>query len=267
MIHSYHKKTTWLTAAVFVFLLIAPAYSYQSDESNDINTTLETGEQLFTRGEYEKALPFLEKAATLIRDNNILSGLYLKISYAHFKLGNTPKSEEWLRYLFEMDPGIETDMSQYESGFSMIYKKIQAEYWFSIRNRTEAEQKQYQKVIEKYSRRPEKKRNKLIPTLLISGVVIAAILITVLTWENKKDNYQGTLIVKNSFPYGVTVSVGDFSLYCSSNHFVKIYLEAGTHTVKITGVDITGLGNSKIYTVIIEENQTTTINFLGWDVP
>lgn len=261
MNHLGHKKTAWFTCFLFMFLLLANTYPIQSDENNESTRLIQQGEQLFDQGEYEQALKMFEKAIPLTRDTEILVGLYLKLSLIFFKLDNPNKSEESLRSMFELTTDIDINEDEFEAEYSMIYKKIKAEYWFSVRTKSEAEKKEDRQIIEKLSKKPEKKKNKLVPILLIAGVAIAVIFMAVLMWPNKEEVKRGILKVYNVSEYGISVIVGSINRSCSIGTHVNIFLEVGTYQVEITGQ-----GNTKTYTVTIEENQTSAIFFHGWDV-
>jgi tetratricopeptide (TPR) repeat protein len=238
--------------------MIVNVFPNPLEESSDSSRFIEQGEQLFHQGKFALALKMFEKAIPLTNDDEVLAGLYLKVSLIHFKLNNPHKSEESLRSMFELDTDLEIDEAKFETAYSMIYKKIKAEYWFSVRTKTEAEKKEDRQIIQKLSEKPEKKKNKWLPIVLISGVVIAIAVMAVLFWQNEDDLKRGTLRVYNASEYSISVIVGTTYRNCSSHSHVNIMLEVGTYTVEIIGQ-----GATQTHTVTIEEDETSVIHFYG----
>lgn len=254
------KKTAWISCFLFMFLMMVNVFPNPLEKSNDGSRFIQQGEELFNQGEYAQALKMFEKAIPLINDEEVLIKTYMNVSRIHFKLNNLLKSEESLRRMFELNPDPEFDPGEFETEYTMIYKKIKAEYWFSVRTKTEAEKKEDRQIIQKLSEKPKKKKNKWLPIVLIGGVVIAITVLAVLFWQDKDDLNRGTLKVQNESENSISVIVGTTYRHCSGNSFVNILLEAGTYTVEIVGQ-----GNTETHTVTIEENSMTVIHFFGWD--
>lgn len=141
------RGTAFFTFFIFLFFLVVNIYSTEPQGQNRIEEILKDAEQLYQSGEYEQALAGFESAIPLTEDENILASIYLKLSQVHYKMENQKKSEDMLRRMFELDSEIKIDESQFDAEYSMIYKKVNAEYWFSFRAGDEQKKKKTVKLL------------------------------------------------------------------------------------------------------------------------
>lgn len=254
------RGTAFFTFFIFLFFLVVNIYSTEPQGQNRIEEILKDAEQLYQSGEYEQALAGFESAIPLTEDENILASIYLKLSQVHYKMENQKKSEDMLRRMFELDSEIKIDESQFDAEYSMIYKKVNAEYWFSFRAGDEQKKKEDRKIIEKLSRKPEKKKKKLLPILLISGVVVAVVAMAVLFWQKGGEERRGNLSIFNRSDTYISVRIGIQNSRVEANSSLTILLKEGPHEVVFSY-----MGRTAIFMVEIVFEETTVLIWEGWD--
>ena len=254
------RGTAFFTFFIFLFFLVVNIYSTEPQGQNRIEEILKDSEQLYQSGEYEQALAWFQSAIPLTKDKDILASIYLKLSRVHYKMENQNKSEEMLRRMFELDSEIKIDESQFDAGYSMIYKKVNAEYWFSFRVGDEQKKKEDRKIIEKLSKKPEKKKKKLIPILLISGVAVAMVAMAVLLWQKGGEERRGHLSIFNRSDTYISVRIGSQNNRVDANSSLTILLKEGPHEVVISYMEQTAT-----FMIEIVCEETTMLIWEGWD--
>jgi tetratricopeptide (TPR) repeat protein len=255
------RSTAFFTFFVFLFFLVVNIYSTDPLGQNRTEEILKEAEYLYQSGEYEQALAGFQSARSLTEDKDILAFIYLKLSQVYYKMENQKNSEDMLRRMFELDSEIKIDESQFDAGYSMIYKKVNAEYWFSFRVGDEQKKKEDRKIIEKLSRKPDKKKKKLIPILLISGVVVAVVVMAVLLWQKGGEERRGNLSIFNRSDTYISVVIGSQSKRVDANSSLTILLKEGSHEVVISYQ-----GQTAIFMVEIVFEKTTVLIWDGWNV-
>jgi tetratricopeptide (TPR) repeat protein len=221
---------------------------------------LKDAQQSYQDGLYEQAIVKFGKILSLTEDDEIMASVYLSLSLAHFKMENKKKSEDMLRKLFELDSNINLDEGQFDTEYSMIYKKIKAEYWFSIRPGSDKREKEDRKIIEKHSKKPKKKKNKLLSYLLIGGVVIVAVVMAVLFWQEGGTERRGQLTIFNRADHFISISIGTLNRRVESNSSLTLTLAEGTHEVVISYA-----GQRATYTIEVFFEETTTLTWEGFE--
>jgi tetratricopeptide (TPR) repeat protein len=256
----FRRHTALFTFFLFVFFSIAPIYSIEPQKQNDIEETLRSARQSFADGFYNQAIIEFEKILVLTDDEEILASVYLGLSLAYFKSENIKKSEDILRKLFELDSNINIEENQFETEYSLMYKKIKAEYWFSIKNGSEEREKEDRKIIAKHTKKPNKKKSKLLPILLIGGVAIAAVAMAILFWQEGGTERRGYLNIYNRSDHYISVSIGTLYKRIEAHDSSTIILAEGFHEVEISYS-----GQNATYRVEVIFEQTTTLIWEGFD--
>jgi len=254
------RCTALFTFFVFLFFSIAHLYSIESQGQNEVEKIVKAAQQFYQEGLYQQAIIEFEKALTLTGDDEILTSVYLSLSLAYFKSGNAKKSEDMLRKLFELDSNVNIEESQFDAEYSMIYKKIKAEYWFSIKNGSDGREKEDRRIIAKHSQKPKKKKNKLLSILLIGGVAVAAVLMAVLFWQEGGTERRGNLTIFNRADHYISVAIGTLNTRVEASSSETLTLAEGTHVVVISYS-----GQHADYTVEIFFEQTTSLTWDGFD--
>lgn len=255
------QYTAIFTFFIFLFFSIAPIYSTGSPEQNEVEKIVRSAQQFYQDGLYERAIIEFEKALSLTGDDDIKASVYLSLSLACFKSGNTKKSEDILRKLFELDSNINIDEKQFDAEYSMMYKKVKAEYWFSIKTGSEQREKEDRKIIAKRSKKPVKKKTKLFSILLIGAVVVAAVTMALLFWKEGGDERRGYLSIFNHTDAFIGFSIGNLYGRIEASSRETITLREGVHEVRITQQ-----GQSRVYTIEIVFEQTINLVWEGFDV-
>jgi tetratricopeptide (TPR) repeat protein len=256
----FRKHTALFTFFLFVFFSIAPIYSIEPLKQNDIEKTIREARQSFEDGFYGQAIIEFEKILLLTHDEEILAPVYLGLSLAYFKSGNVKKSEDILRKLFELESNINIEESQFETEYSLIYKKVKAEYWFSIKNGSEEREKEDRKIIAKHTKKPKKKKNKLLPILLIGGFAIALVAMAILFWQEGGTERRGYLNIYNRSDHYISVSIGTLYKRVEANDSSTLILAEGFHEVEISYS-----GQNATYRVEVLFEQTTTLVWESFD--
>lgn len=253
------RCTALFTFFVFLFFSIAHIYSIESMEQNDVEKIVKAAQEFYQEGLYQQAITEFEKALTLTREDEILTSVYLSLSMAYFKSGNANKCEDMLRKLFELDSNFNIEESQFDAEYSMIYKKVKAEYWFSIKTGTDQHEKEDRRIIAKHSKKPKKKKNKLLSILLIGGVVVAAVVMAVLFWQEGGTERRGYLTIYNRADHFISIAIGTLYSRVEANDSMTLTLAEGTHEVVVSYS-----GQSATYTVEIFFEQTTALTWDGF---
>jgi tetratricopeptide (TPR) repeat protein len=253
-------KTASLTCILFIFMMISNAYLIRADDKVDLSSLCRQGEALYEADQFEAALEVFKKAISLGGDSSPeMNQLYLDISRTYFRLNNREKSEEYLRKIFDGVREADIDERQFEDDYRMMFKKIAAEYWFSMKSVNRVDKQEDRRIIAKMSEKPEKKRKKLLSILLVGGVLVASALgLVLLLGKNNQDNMggKGALKVINRSEFNIMVYVGTMQRFITPYNSVMIYLEAGTYTVEIRTSSVL-----YSYQVVIRSNETSVLTF------
>ncbi len=255
------QKTAVVTCFIFMSLLISNAFALESSQTVEARTLIERGEQFLRDGEFQDALECFNKAIPVTQDNHLLAKIYFNISRVYYSINNINKTEENLRKMFELDLEIKIDESQFDAEYSMIYKKVNAEYWFSLSSFDRTEKQRDKRIIQQLSKRPEKKKSKLLPILIIGGIVIVSMVMAILFWKSSDEDNRGMLKVINQSDDHISVIIGTLNRLVAANSSTLIYLEEGTHEVEILGQS-----KSAFYTITIVANVMSILNWYGWEV-
>jgi len=260
MINVHTKKIALITTFLFIFLMAVNTVPLQSVDENKGKTLMENGKKHYLNGDFQAAIDVWLQAAPLIKEKQKLPDLYLYISFANFKLGQTSRAEDFLRKMFEIQPRKNLNESDYDTNFLVIYNKIKAEYWFNFRVESKEDQETQQKIIEKLSIKPKKKKKKILPLLIIGFLVITVAVVTIILSTKKKEENYGILIVRNLTDDSVFVRFENIDRIVGIFNYAKFFLLEGTYNVELYDYS----DHSRMHSVTIIKNETSYISFLGW---
>jgi hypothetical protein len=181
-------------------------------------------------------------------------------------MGDMERCEDYIREMFEHIPGQKIRDQEFDSEYVNIYNKVKAEYWFSIKSKSEEEEESEQKIIEKLAQKPKKKKNKLVRILVLAGIVVTVgvVAAVILGLGNKDQTIQeatsGVIRLVNLSSVAVWYSVLDIQdiLYASQIRLVTV--PEGNYSVRFFDDE-----HSETQTVIVLAGTETYVFFRGWD--
>jgi len=254
--HTSHL-TSILTLFLFLALIISDSIPQETSDENRGLILMEVGEELYRQGEYEEALDRLKTALTLIKKEKNLSRLYFQLSLVYYALGDTQKPEEYLRKMFEIDPGKKIDERKYPWGYVEIFNRVFKEY-------LEAPPTPKVKVKETEAKPKKKKGGAFL--YIIGGLAVAggaaALLLAKKGGEAGQSNggtppsgpTTGSIQV-NSSPTGAQVYLDGNNTGEMTNCTLSD-VSPGSHTVKVVREGYVEQEES----VSVIAGQTTTVN-------
>ena len=253
------KKIAGFTGIVFFFLLVSHTLpADRTDSQKRISDLTKQGEMLYSNGQFEQALAVFQEAISLDSNSRDIHQLFLNISRTYFRLNNREKSEEYLRKIFERDERTVIEDSEFENEYRMMVQKISAEYWFSVKTANQIDKQEERRIIAQMSKKPEKKKNKLLSWMLVGGVLVGATLAMMLLMKDNSNENIGTLKVTNLSGSNITVIIGTIFRSVESSKSILIYLVAGSYNAEIHYMNAV-----YFYPVEIQPNKTSILTFSG----
>jgi len=122
------RSVSLITLFLFLVLISSDSISQlTTDESLGIKL-MDDAEKLYIDGKYQEALDKLNRALSLVKIKRNLARLYLQLSVVYYALGQSSESEQYLRYLLQVEPEKQIDEERYPRGYLELYWSVIKDY-------------------------------------------------------------------------------------------------------------------------------------------